>query len=114
MSAAEEKIDTAMLTQLKELLGERFVELVDRFVEDGSKRMGLLRDAVPIREYEVIHAEAHGLKGSSRNIGANPLGDMCASLESKGKNEDDSDLETLFAAVEQEFAAVCDYLKSLI
>lgn len=112
--SSSDKVDTAMLEQLKELLGDRFVELVDRFVEDGGRRMGLLQQAVPSREFQVIHAEAHGLKGSSRNIGANPLGDLCANLEDKGRTGDESEVDTIFAAIEQEFAAVCEHLKSLI
>lgn len=112
MASDQDKIDQAMLEQLQELLGERFAELVDRFVGDGNKRMALLRSAVPARDYDVIHAEAHGLKGSSRNIGANTLGTLCGDLEHLGRVGEDQDIETLFAALEQEFAAVCQILAS--
>lgn len=112
MNSAHEKIDAAMLAQLQELLGERFAELIDRFIGDGNRRMDLLRLAVPARDFEVIHAEAHGLKGSSRNIGANDLGQVCGDLEQKGRNSDDTGVDPLFAAVEQEFAAVCAVLRS--
>lgn len=112
MSTSREKIDSAMLTQLQELLGDRFSELVERFIADGNRRIHLLRDAVVNKDFDVIHAEAHGLKGSSRNIGANDLGGVCADLEQKGRSANDEGLETLFAAVEQEFAAVCDILES--
>lgn len=114
MIVHQDKIDAAMISQLQDLLGERFVELVQRFVEDGMRRMNLLRAAVRDRNFETIYAEAHGLKGSSRNIGANPLGNYCAELEGKGRVADESALETLFAAVEQEFAAVCEILHSYL
>jgi len=106
------KIDGAMISNLKDLLGERFAELVDRFVQDGNRRMALLRSAVPIRDFDVIHAEAHGLKGSSRNIGANLLGDVCGELERDGREKRQDNLTTLFAALEQEFAAVCVELRT--
>lgn len=112
MSTQQEKIDSAMMIQLQELLGERFAELIERFINDGTRRMDLLRVAVPSRDFDVIHAEAHGLKGSSRNIGANPLGDACSSLEAKGRQSNEDGIEPLFAAVEQEFAAVCAILNS--
>ncbi len=105
------RIDAAMMAQLKELLGERFTELVSRFVQDGERRVALLRTAVPTRDFDVIHAEAHGLKGSSRNIGANPLGLVCGDLEQRGRERNAADIETLFAALEQEFAAVCKELR---
>lgn len=106
------KIDAAMMRDLKDLLGDRFGELVERFVQDGNRRIALLRDAVPLRDFDTVHAEAHGLKGSSRNIGANGLGDVCGNLEQRGRDKSPDNLATLFAAVEQEFAAVCDELRT--
>lgn len=112
MSSAQPKIDGVMLAQLQELLGERFAELVERFVSDGNRRLELLRVAVPAQNFDVIHAEAHGLKGSSRNVGANDLGEVCGVLEQRGRDANPSDIDTLFVSVEQEFAAVCDELRS--
>ena len=106
------KIDAMVMRDLKDLLGDRFGELVERFVQDGDRRMALLRAAVPAREFDAIHAEAHGLKGSSRNIGANTLGDVCGELEQKGREKIPDNLATLFAALEQEFAAVCSELRT--
>ncbi len=110
MIVHQEKIDAAMIAQLQDLLGGRFAELVQRFVEDGMRRLNLLRAAVRERDFDAIYTEAHGLKGSSRNIGANPLGNYCAELEAKGRVGEAHALEPLFAAVEQEFAAVCEVL----
>lgn len=110
MTSPQDKVDPAMLVQLQELLGERFSELVERFITDGNKRVELLRNAVPARDFDVIHAEAHGLKGSSRNIGANALGAVCGDLETQGRVGSDEGIETLFAGVEREFAAVCQIL----
>lgn len=106
------KIDAAMMAQLRDLLGERFGELVQRYIEDGDRRIALLRTAVATQDFVVVHAEAHGLKGSSRNIGANTLGDLCGALEQLGKELNSAGMPTLFAAVEQEFAAVCAELKA--
>ncbi len=105
-----DKIDEAMMAQLKDLLEDRFGELIERFMSDSGKRMALLKAAVPVLDYEVLYAEAHGLKGSSRNIGANPLGDACDVLEAIGRNKGGGDVESSFAAIEQEFAAVCEIL----
>jgi|SRR5690606_6841914 HPt (histidine-containing phosphotransfer) domain-containing protein len=106
------RIDATMVAQLQELLGERFGELIERFIEDGERRITLLRGAVVQPDFDVVHAEAHGLKGSSRNIGANDLGTLCGDLEQLGKEHNALTMPTLFAAVEQEFAAVCAELKT--
>lgn len=110
--ATSTRIDAAMMAQLQELLGERFGELVERFVQDGERRISLLRSAVAQPDFDVVHAEAHGLKGSSRNIGANDLGVLCGDLEQLGKERRAGPMPTLFAAVEQEFAAVCVELRT--
>lgn len=106
------RLDAAMLAQLQELLGERFSELVERFIEDGERRITLLRNAIAQPDFDVVHAEAHGLKGSSRNIGANDLGALCDELEQLAKERNASTMPTLFAALEQEFAAVCAELRT--
>lgn len=112
--SVQQTVETAMLEQLKDLLGERFQELVETFIRDGGRRMDLMRSAVPKRDFVTVHAEAHGLKGSARNIGANILGDVCCQLEQIGDAADEARLETNFAAVEQEFAAVCDTLRAYV
>ena len=110
--AASTRIDASMMAQLQELLGERFDELVERFIQDGERRISLLRSAVVQPDFDVVHAEAHGLKGSSRNIGANDLGMLCGDLEQLGKERSAVTMSTVFAAVEQEFAAVCAELRT--
>ena len=111
---AENKLDAAMMEQLRDLLGDRFIELIETFINDGERRMNLLRDAVPKRDFTVVHGEAHGLKGSSRNIGANPLGNVCETLETIGDQKNEAPLDTSFAAVEQEFAAICIALREYL
>lgn len=105
------QVDASMMKQLQELLGGRFTELVDRFIDDGSRRIGLLRGALDEPDFEVIHAQAHGLKGSSRNMGANGLGNICAEMEECGRKGMGEKLPAQFAALEVEFAAVCQSLR---
>lgn len=105
-----DKFDMAMLDQLSELLGERFAELVERFVVDGQKRIDAIAKAASQQDFDTLHAEAHGLKGSSRNVGANALGDVCARLEELGRIKSNENLATIVAAAEKEFAAFAEVL----
>jgi len=107
-------LDLGMLEGLRDLLGEKFVELIITYNRDCGERIEKIREALPERNYEVINQEAHGVKGSSRNIGANSLAEVCGELESKAKAEDGNDIEQLFSAIEQQFAAVKRELSSLL
>lgn len=100
-------LDRAQLAQLKELLGNHFAELVARFLQDGTARLQTIKAAIVINDFDAIYAEAHGLKGSARNIGAHGLAPLCEELEDWGKQGVDHGMQQLFAAIEQEFAAVC-------
>lgn len=104
-------IDVAMLSQLQELLGPRFAELIDRFEEDGGRRLELLRVAVANTDFETVHAEAHGLKGSSRNMGANALANICNAMEEQGRRQSAAQMQQTLAAIEQEFADACQQIK---
>ncbi|WNO07907.1 Hpt domain-containing protein [Teredinibacter sp. KSP-S5-2] len=107
-------VDHDMLNSLKELLDEKFSQLIQTYLEDGSRRMELLKEAVADSNFEGIRQEAHGLKGSSRNIGANPIAELCAQLEIMGRDKLGEGIEQQFASVEQEFAAVSSELEKYL
>lgn len=112
---AKPSLNADMLEELRELLEDKFGELVQRFSDDGERRIQRIRDAIQTdsgHDFDVIYAEAHGLKGSGRNMGADPLGDICEQLETKGRAADSENMEPIFAALEQEFATVCRLLNA--
>ncbi len=106
-------LDARVVAELKELLGEGFPLLVERYVGDCGKRMQRLKSAVETSDFATIFHESHGVKGSSKNIGATRLGVLCAELEHNGQAEVAAGNEQLFAAIEQEFADVCCELENL-
>lgn len=111
---AENAIDTATITELKELLADDYTELVERYVEDSGNRMQRIGKSIADRDLEALYSEAHGVKGSSQNLGAHKLAAICATLEKIGMGKEEGDIEQLFAAAEQEFAVVCEFLKSTL
>ena len=110
MSATQTAIDETMLDGLKSLLGTKFNQLLSTYIADSQKRMDRLEKAVAELDFATINQEAHGLKGSSRNIGALEFAQMCEVMEQKGRMREQSDLEHLFASVQQQFAVVCQRL----
>ena len=104
------RLNRAQIAQLKELLGIHYIELVTRFLTDGTARLQTIKGAILVNDFDAIYAEAHGLKGSARNVGADRLAQLCEDLEGRGKQRVDHSMQQLFAAIEQEFAAVREEL----
>lgn len=104
-------INQVIVAELKELLQEGFPILVERFVDDGEVRLAKMNAAIAVNDSETLYAEAHGLKGSSRNVGADDLAKQCAMLEHMGQQQNLADAATTFAAVKVEFSRACNELK---
>lgn len=105
-----EHLNTNMLAELKTLMEDEFGLLVDTYCSDGELKVNELGKAVEEGDAAKVREMAHSLKGSSSNIGAEYLSDVCCRLEAKGKQGDLSDAESMYAEIKQEFEQV----KSLI
>lgn len=101
-----DSLDTQMLAELKELLAENFNELIDRYTQDSISRFALLRQAVADQDFKTLYYEAHGVKGSSRNMGANKLAEICGRLEAQGHAQNGEGIAQLLVEAEAEFAIV--------
>jgi signal transduction histidine kinase/CheY-like chemotaxis protein len=76
-------------------------DLVARFVADAALLLTTLRSAAGDADAERLREAAHALKGSSRNLGANPLSALCEDLErdaAAGKLEGSVELVSKVAA----------------
>lgn len=104
-------INQNIIAELKELLEDGFPLLVERFVDDGATRLAKMDAAIATSDAETLYGEAHGLKGSSRNVGAADLAEQCAMLEHMGQQQNLADAATTFAAVKVEFSRACNELK---
>lgn len=109
-----DELDLDNLNMLKDLLAERFGELIDTFLKDSSERISLMTSGLADGDDVVVRHAAHGLKGSCRNLGANPLGDICAVLEDQAAAGEIQDGQQQLAAIEQKLAAVTAELKGLV
>jgi HPt (histidine-containing phosphotransfer) domain-containing protein len=85
--------------------------LLDDYLASARPQVDDLRAAVAAGDSTRAAGIAHKLKSSSRSVGALPLGDMCAELESAGKAGDKlhlaqilSDLLPMFAQVQDAIA----------
>lgn len=110
----QDVLDLENLKFLKELLSERFPELVNTYLTDSCARIEALKVALAQGDLPAATHESHGLKGSSRNIGANPLADLCEIMESQARQGEVIDGQQQLAAIEKNIAAVTSELKKLL
>ena len=76
-------IDLAVIAAFRQGPGgsDFTVMLIDQFLEEADRRADALREATSRHDGPAIKAASHALKGSSRIMGANRLGGLCARLE---------------------------------
>ena len=89
-------------------------ELVDAYVDDTTTRIRHLHEAVDNADGHALAEIAHSLKGSSCNMGAQLVSELCASLGELGhQNQVGDDAARLLARLEDEFARAESALKTL-
>src|SRR5215213_7662421 len=78
-------VDMAVLTSFEEVQVEGepdlIVELIDLYLEDTPRQMAAMQKALAITDGTSLKRAAHGLKGSSANLGAGRLAALCGELE---------------------------------
>jgi FOG: HPt domain len=114
MSDISYDLDLTLIEGLRELLEDKFAELIETFKTDSARRIALIASAVPAQDLDVVSQEAHGLKGSCRNLGANSLAAICDQMEQDANAGDASQMEQLLTAIEQQFAAIAAVMDDLL
>lgn len=85
-------------------------DIIDNFIADTSKRLLKLQEAQELGHINQIMAIAHSLKGSSSNIGAMPMAQICLQLQKASEQQLKTDIDTGIVALKQEFERVCQQL----
>jgi CheY-like chemotaxis protein len=116
-SVAQEAVDTSALTALRDLQGagqpDILAELIAVYLRDTPPRLAALHEAVARADVGALRGAAHSLKGSSSQIGAVQMAQLCADLEEQLRAADLADaaqtlrrLEAAFGRVQAQLQAV--------
>jgi len=109
-SHAEGPLDRKVITGLRGLQGEDetdiVAELAGMFLDDARQRLSALEEAVLGDDAPVVERLAHTLKGSSANMGARAMSDLCMRLEDAGASGDLSQGFRLLTRLKEEFVRV--------
>ncbi len=103
-------VDTKVLQGLRELMGSGFSELIHAFLDGVLPRLTLLRIAAMNGDVQTLLKEAHGLKGSSANLGVMMLSQLSRELELECRNGTLQQSEQQVEAIAAEYERVRDVL----
>lgn len=96
-------LDPDVLTGLQEVMESEYPKLLDTFLDDSQKRIDALRQSRG--DAKALGRIAHSFKGSSGNLGAVRLAQLCQRLEVESV-ELSADLGALVDQIDHEFALV--------
>ena len=96
-------LDPAVLSGLQEVMEGEYPKLLETFLDDSQKRIEALRTARD--DAKALGRIAHSFKGSSGNLGAVRLAQLCQRLELES-GEPTANLEALVDQIDHEFAVV--------
>lgn len=85
------RIDTESFQNLENAIGNKVGEIIDAFFADTPNYIDQIDNALNKQDWSQLHATAHSLKGSSRNLGANMFASICREIEELSQEEDISD-----------------------
>lgn len=99
-------VDGETLAMLQEVMEGSFVPLLESYLSDGESRICDLQQAYSDKDFDQLRRTAHSLKGSSGNVGATQMADLCLLVEQRGKEEELEGVDTLLSEIQQEFSTV--------
>jgi len=82
--AAEGTIDKEVLCELRYSIGESINQVIQAFLEDLPVHLSSLEQSITAADATLMAEFAHTIKGSSRNLGANGMAELCVKVEQLG------------------------------
>ncbi len=96
----EKHLNAQTIVELKELLGDnKFKYLVEVFCENSNKSAEVLLKNDIDYDFEELYAAAHSMAGSSANMGAMILCELCRQLEQQAKVQSHEHIPTLIEGI---------------
>ena len=106
-------LDSDVVSELQDVMGQDFQVLVDSFQRDGEQRLTALRAALAEQDTETLRCQAHSFKGSSGNLGAARVCQLCLQLESLATEGELDQVPTFLDSLERAFQQACEALQTL-
>jgi|GEM_PF-1399596 len=115
-TAANGTLDRAALDALAAATpndpGSLVTKVIGLYLEHAPGLVENIRQALSSNDCDAARSAAHSLKSSSANVGAVQLSAQCKALEDAARDGSVDAPDTVAAAIDQEFAAVCGALQT--
>lgn len=112
--AIVEILNESQFQELKDLLEDDFVELIETFIVDSQKRITIIKQAFADADNTLGYETAHSLKGASANLGATQLTDLCYKLQHVCQQRKIKENNALIENVEVALNRVIDNIQARI
>lgn len=106
-------LDGGVIDGLKEIMGKDFGLLIDTYRVDFQQRLGSMIQALADRNADELCKAAHSLKGSSGNLGARPVEELCLALEADARSGNIDHANTLVSRIRSTYDALLPELDRL-
>ncbi len=106
-------VDAETLNELRSIMGDEFNLLLDIFISDSEQRVKAIDVAIATSDAESLRGAAHSFKGSSLNMSAAELTELCRQLEFMGRDNELAGARAVFEEVKIEFEKVRHFLLTL-
>jgi signal transduction histidine kinase/CheY-like chemotaxis protein/HPt (histidine-containing phosphotransfer) domain-containing protein len=106
-------LDEATLDRLREISPDFLREIAEIYLDDAPSRLAAIRDAVEQNDPHALALAAHAFKSGSGNLGATAVHDLCAELESTGKEGSMSGVPEKVAQLAREYEKVESTLRKM-
>jgi HPt (histidine-containing phosphotransfer) domain-containing protein len=105
-----ELFDAAQLLEMREISGDDFAALIERFHASVHQGAQALRVAHEAQDAEALQRAAHKLKGGAATLGATDLAARCLDLEVLGKSGSVNHAVAMIDALVQSYLRTKPYL----
>lgn len=103
-----EVLDMSVLEELMSFADdgdpELLVDLVHMFLEDGPSKVKAVIQGLELGDFDKAERAAHSLKGSSGNLGARRLQDVCEKLQNSTRHHQLSESQQLVPELSSSYA----------
>ena len=107
-----DSVNVAMLDELKMLMEEDFPLLLETYIQDSDLRIESLESAISSGNSTEVRELAHSFKGSSANLGAQPIADICFKLEAMGREGNLDEADSVYSELKEEYVKVRAYFSN--
>lgn len=106
-------VDYTVLNTLQEVMEDEYLTLIKVFLNDSDQRLALLRQGARSKQactaspnLSELGLAAHSFKGSSSNMGAMRLSELCRQLEERVRHQAFDGLEELVGLIDSEYQVI--------